>query len=90
MDEVKRVISYIRSCRESGIDVIITIDKSRSHLILNALMKQIPMEVRDVHVDEYYCPACGSENNCDQGVVDDDFCPRCGQAIYQQNCNFRR
>ena len=35
--EVKRVISYIRSCRNAGIDTTITIDKSRNHLILNAL-----------------------------------------------------
>lgn len=36
MDEVKRVISYIKSCRDAGIDVTITIDKKRSHLVLNA------------------------------------------------------
>lgn len=35
--EIKRVISYIRSCRNAGIDTTITIDKSRNHLILNAL-----------------------------------------------------
>lgn len=52
---------------------------------VEALKKQIPMEITDVHVDEYYCPACGSENNCDQGIVGDKFCPECGQAIYQQN-----
>lgn len=35
--EIKRVISYIRSCRDAGIDTTITIDKSRNHFILNAL-----------------------------------------------------
>lgn len=35
--EIKRVISYIRSCRDAGIDTTITIDKTRNHLILNAL-----------------------------------------------------
>ncbi len=35
--ELKRVISFIRSCREAGIDTTIITDKSRSHLILNAL-----------------------------------------------------
>ena len=39
------------------------------------------MEINEIHVDEYYCPACGAENNCDQGVVEDNFCPRCGQRI---------
>uniref|UniRef100_A0AAU8B5C9 C2H2-type domain-containing protein n=1 Tax=Dulem virus 39 TaxID=3145757 RepID=A0AAU8B5C9_9CAUD len=35
--EIKRVINYIRSCRNVGIDTTITIDKSKSHFILNAL-----------------------------------------------------
>lgn len=35
--EIKRVISYIRSCRNAGIDTTITIDKYRNHFILNAL-----------------------------------------------------
>lgn len=39
------------------------------------------MEINEIHVDEYYCPACGAENNCDQGVVEDNFCPRCGQRL---------
>ena len=39
------------------------------------------MEVNEIHVDEYFCPACGSENNCDQGVVEDRFCPMCGQRL---------
>ena len=39
------------------------------------------MEINEIHVDEYYCPACGSENNCDQGVVEDNFCPRCGHRL---------
>lgn len=39
------------------------------------------MEVNEIHVDEYYCTACGSENNCDQGVVEDNFCPRCGRRL---------
>ena len=39
------------------------------------------MEITEIHVDEYYCPACGEENNCDQGVVEDNFCPRCGQKL---------
>lgn len=42
------------------------------------------MEVTEIHVDEYYCPACGAENNCDQGVVEDNFCPRCGQRLKGQ------
>ena len=43
------------------------------------------MEINEIHVDEYYCPACGAENNCDQGVVEDNFCPRCGQRLKKGN-----
>lgn len=46
-----------------------------------AVEKQKTMKVNEVHVDEYYCPACGSENNCDQGEIWDRYCPNCGQAI---------
>lgn len=50
-----------------------------------ALDKRLPMEVTDIHVDEYYCPACGSENCCGDGpgMIGDRFCPVCGQALYQ-------
>jgi len=81
MGEIIRVIQYLRSCRKANIDCTITIDRRETHLIMNALIKQVPMKVREIHVDEYYCPACGSENNCNDGVVEDKFCPECGQAL---------
>ena len=42
-----------------------------------------PMLVTDIHVDEYYCPCCGSENNkdCNSDRGNDEFCPQCGQAL---------
>ena len=46
--------------------------------------KQLPMKIEEVHVDEYYCPACGAEHCCNDGTVEDDFCPKCGQALCQQ------
>lgn len=49
-----------------------------------AVEKQKSMKVNKVHVDEYFCPACGSENNCDYGKVHDKYCPICGHAIYQE------
>lgn len=49
--------------------------------VIAALVKQDEMKVRDIHVDEYFCPACGAENNCDQGVVHDKYCPNCGQKL---------
>lgn len=48
-----------------------------------AVEKQKPMEIEEIHVDEYYCPACGSENCCDQGIVGDRYCHYCGQAVHQ-------
>lgn len=48
-----------------------------------ATEKQKGMQVNEIHVDEYFCPACGSENNNgDFGVPGDHYCPICGQAIY--------
>lgn len=48
-----------------------------------AVEKQKGMQVNEIHVDEYFCPACGSEkNNGDFGVPGDHYCPICGQAIY--------
>ena len=43
--------------------------------------KETPMKITEIHVDEYYCPACGAENNCDQGCVQDAYCPACGQRL---------
>lgn len=57
-------------------EAIGTVDECRA-----ARAKQEPMKVTDIHVDEYYCPACRSENNCDQGQIGDKYCPECGQAI---------
>lgn len=48
-----------------------------------AMEKQKGMQANEIHVDEYFCPACGSENNNgDFGVPGDHYCPICGQAIY--------
>ena len=43
--------------------------------------RETPMKITEIHVDEYYCPACGAENNCDQGYVQDAYCPVCGQRL---------
>lgn len=49
--------------------------------MVDALEKQVPKQITDIHCDEYFCPACGSENNCDQGRVHDKYCPQCGQKL---------
>ena len=73
---------------QPGIKVMMPIDKDTKEALekaMQALKKQIPMEITEVHVDEYYCPACRSENVCDQLMVTDNYCPMCGQKIYQKN-----
>lgn len=72
---------------QPGIKAAMPIDKDTKialSMAMNALAKQIPMEIKDIHVDEYYCPACGSENNCNQKSVTDKYCSQCGQKIYQR------
>ena len=51
---------------------------------IHALEKQEAKKIKEIHVDEYYCPVCDAENNCDNGNVDDNYCPNCGQKIYQK------
>lgn len=53
--------------------------------IMELKERNTAMEINEIHVDEYYCPACGAENNCDQGVVEDNFCPRCGHRLKKGN-----
>lgn len=56
-----------------------------------AIKKQIPMKVKEIHVDEYICPNCLDENTgCDQGLISDQYCPKCGQKLYSGNCVERR
>ena len=44
--------------------------------------KETPMEITDIHVDIYRCPACG--NAIPYYVeISDRYCPDCGQRIYQ-------
>ena len=48
---------------------------------IKALRKQIPMKVREIHVDEYICPNCLQENGCNDAKVNDAYCPKCGQRL---------
>lgn len=49
--------------------------------IKKALEKQIPKKITEIHVDEYYCPACGAELNCNDAKVEDKYCRECGQKF---------
>ena len=44
--------------------------------------KQRPMLVKEIHVDEYICPACGQENGTsDDLYVGENYCPKCGKRV---------
>lgn len=59
-----------------------TEEKEAVDLAISALEKQVPMIVTDIHVDEYYCPNCGSENAKDYcSNIGDCYCPNCGQKL---------
>lgn len=44
--------------------------------------KNSPMKIKEIHCDEYICPACGEENN-NRGELNpqDRYCPECGQRL---------
>ena len=46
-----------------------------------ALKKQIPMKVCEIHVDKYRCPRCLKENGCNDAGMNDEYCPKCGQRL---------
>lgn len=62
---------------------IIEVAMQAANVIEKLNYRETPMKITEIHVDEYYCPACGAENNCDQGYVYDAYCPACGQRLLQ-------
>lgn len=58
-----------------------TMMRQAADVIEKLSRRETPMKITEIHVDEYYCPACGAENNCDQGDVQDAYCPACGQRL---------
>lgn len=47
----------------------------------DALSKQIPMVVSDIHVDEFTCPRCGAEISTRDDYTVDEYCRECGQRL---------
>ncbi len=88
--EIKRVISYIRSCREAGIAPTITMDKSGDHFILNAL-EEIQQyralgtveELREAR--EKQIPKKPKNRIKDPHKWDIAKCPKCGCNIIQRH-----
>lgn len=55
--------------------------KDAFDLAIKALEKQIPMKIEEIHVDEYFCPSCQSENCCNDATVKHQYCPECVQSL---------
>ena len=67
--EIKRLISYIRSCREANIDCTVTIDKSLTHGVLNALEKI--RQYREIGTVEYFEKLKLADNGTIWGLIDE-------------------
>lgn len=46
-----------------------------------ALYRQTPMVVSDIHVDEFTCPHCGAEISTRDDHLVDEYCRECGQRL---------
>ena len=75
-DRARREDAYY----EHGGDII----NEAANAIDELSRKETPMKITEIHVDEYYCPVCGAENNCDDGYVQDAYCPVCGQRLLSE------
>lgn len=82
--EIKRLISYIRSCREANIDCTVTIDKSLTHGVLNALEKI--RQYREIGTVEECREAVEKQKPKEPTVLkqqhsDSYNCPKCGRNL---------
>ena len=71
--------------KDMCIEVLVQVEQYRAlgtvEELKEAREKQIPIKIEEIHVDEYYCPACGSELNCNDAKVEDKYCSECGQRL---------
>lgn len=83
MDELIKRLRLAKAVLSRNKDLIALISDA-ADAIEELSRRETPMKITEIHVDEYYCPACGAENNCDQGYVQDAYCPACGQRLLPQ------
>lgn len=82
--EIKRLISYIRSCREANIDCTVTIDKRLTHCVLNAL-KEV-QQYRKIGTVAECREAVEKQKPMKPEIHKDRFsntynCPKCGYVL---------
>lgn len=79
--EIKRLISYIRPCREANIDCTVTIDKRLTHCVLNAIEEV--QKYREIGTVEECREAV--EKQTPKKPVKDKYhhncCPNCGWIV---------
>jgi hypothetical protein len=71
-------------CAIRHIKTAVDVDQWAVEIAVEAMKKQIAMKIKEIHVDEYFCPSCGEEQSCDQSKVYHKFCPSCGQRIIDE------
>ena len=79
--EIKRLISYIRSCREANIDCTVTIDKRLTHCVLNALEEV--QKYREIGTVEE-CREATEKQRTKKIIIRDwnpTRCPTCGHEL---------
>ena len=100
LEEAKRVFrEWETLCRHNATDSGDDIDKDSIELYraiqaadkafqrLSELeAKNSPIQIKEIHCDEYICPACGRENNNGREFKPQDkYCPNCGQKFKMED-----
>lgn len=83
-DELVKRLRNAAQWADKGLVITPSVCLEAAKAIEELQAKHTPMKVIEIHVDEYYCPNCGAENNCDQGRVQDNYCSVCGQRIFAE------
>ena len=76
-------------CNRCGIGTLSFTSKEKAIEAWNKAMgkdidvpaKERTYTVTDIHVDEYYCPACGAEIPHDHEDKGDNYCRECGAKL---------
>ena len=82
---VQEAIKYLRLATDEAEEGEFSdVYRDMCEMSIKALEKQIPKKIKEIHVDEYYCPACGAELTCNDAQVEDKYCRECGQRLGEE------
>ena len=80
MSDAERAYEFLQECADPKLNK----DGLREYFMNLIGRADVGKVVEEIHCDEYFCPNCGAENNCDEYVVTDRYCPVCGQKLIGQ------